>query len=200
MKLSAFTHRLITLVNNLSAGLTQLATDAEKDELEPAPAGPPGPMGPQGPKGDKGDRGDRGPVGPKGDKGDTGPMGPPGPPGGTTEEPPPPPPPPPPTDAKGLYVKDGKLFTKNGNEFLVRGIESMCGTDAWNAGAATWCETQKALGANTISPLWQSSQISVPRLTAWLDTARSAGLIVGFNADHVPDGRQWLCTKPIVDL
>ncbi len=107
---------------------------------------------------------------------------------------------PPVTGKTGLYVSNGKLFTKNGTEFVVRGIESMCGSDAFNAGPATWCNMQKGFGANTISPLWQASQSSVARLTVWMDAARSSGLVVGFNADHIPDGRAWLCTKPIVDL
>lgn len=218
MKLSDFAKRLVTLTNNLSTGLSQLAVDAEKDELlppTPGPAGPPGPKGdtgPAGPKGDKGDKGSTGATGPKGDTGAIGPTGPTGPkgetspPGGTgatTPEPPGPtaPPPPPPVQGKmGLYVQNGKLFTKNGTEFVVRGYESMCGSDAFNAGPAAWCATQKALNGNTISPLWQSSQSSPERLKIWLDAARAAGLVVGFNVDHIPDGRAFLKQKSIVDL
>lgn len=202
LKISDLVKRLVVLVNNLSTGLVQIAADAEQDELVPVPAGPPGPMGPVGPKGDKGDKGDRGATGatgPKGDKGDTGPMGPPG--GTGPVEPPPPPPPPPPVEGKkGLYVANGKLYTKNGAEFVVRGIESMCGSDAFNAGPADWCATQKAMNANTISPLWQNSQTGLDRLKVWLDTARAAGLVVGSNFDHTGDGRAFACTKEVVDL
>ncbi len=206
MKLSDFAKRLVTLINNLSTGVAQLAADAEKDELVPVPAGPPGPKGD---KGDKGDRGDRGPKGDKGDTGATGPMGPAAPvtpgPTGPVEPPGPtgptaPPPPPPVEGKKGLYVQGGKLFTKNGAEFVVRGIESMCGSDAFNAGPAAWCATQKAMNANTISPLWQNSQIGTDRLKVWLDAIRAAGLVCGFNFDHIPDGRAFACKKEIVDL
>lgn len=220
MKLSDFTRRLITLVNNLSTGLTQLAVEAEQDELLPATAGPPGPKGDPGatgPAGPKGDRGDRGATGPKGDTGAQGAIGPTGPTGPKGETSPPDPgptgptgepgptgptgePSPPVEGKKGLFVSNGKLYTKNGTEFVVRGYESMCGSDAFNAGPAAWCATQKALGANTISPLWQSSQSSPSRLKTWLDAARAAGLVVGCNFDHIPDGRAYACQKEIVDL
>lgn len=195
LKISELIKHLVVLVNNLSTGLTQIAAVAEKDELIPVPAGPPGPPGP------KGDKGDPGPAGPKGDKGDKGATGATGPAGGTVEPPPPPPPPPPPVEGKkGLYVSNGKLYTKNGTEFVVRGIESMCGSDAFNAGPAAWCATQKAMNANTISPLWQSSQSGLDRLKVWLDAAKAAGLIVGSNFDHIPDGRAFACRKEVVEL
>jgi hypothetical protein len=196
LKISDLVKRLVTLVNNLSTGLTLIAADAEKDELLPAPVGLPGP------KGDKGDKGDPGPKGDKGDKGATGATGPAG--GAVTppvEPPPPPPPPPPPVEGKkGLYVDNGVLRTKNGTEFVIRGYESMCGSDSYNAGPAAWCQTQKTLNANTISPLWQASQANAARLKVWLDAARAANLVVGFNIDHIPDGRSFLKQKAIVDL
>jgi hypothetical protein len=201
LKISDLVKRLVVLVNNLSTGLTQIASDAEKDELLPVPAGP---VGPPGPKGDTGATGPMGPKGDKGDKGATGATGPTGPAGGTVTppvDPPLPPPPPPPVEGrKGLFVSNGKLYTKNGAEFVVRGIESMCGSDAFNAGPSAWCATQKAMNANTISPLWQNSQISTDRLKVWLDATREAGLACGFNFDHIPDGRDFACKKEIVDL
>lgn len=212
MKVSELVKRLITVTQGVVTALQAIVVEAEASEAIPVPAGPPGPTGPQGPKGDKGDTGNAGPTGPRGNvgatgpKGDTGAQGPTGPVGGTGVTGPVDPGPTGPVDPgpvegkKGLFVKDGKLFTKNGTEFVVRGIESMCGTDAFNAGPAAWCATQKALGANTISPLWQNSQIGLDRMKLWLDTARAAGLCVGFNSDHVGTGRDWLCSPVIVGL
>ena len=114
---------------------------------------------------------------------------------------PPIPPVPPVTGKKGLYVSNGKLYTKNGTEFAVRGVESMCGSDAYNAGPATWCAMQRdVFKANTISPLWQTSQANEARLKVWMNAAKAAGLVVGFNADHIPDGRAWLCLPWVVAL
>lgn len=200
MKISDLAKRLLKINQDTAAALQQVIVDAEKDELVPLPAGPKGDKGDPGPKGDKGDKGDPGPVGPTGPAG-SGPATPPGPTGPVTPPGPTGPTAPPPVEGKkGLYVSNGKLYTKNGTEFVVRGFESMCGSDALNAGPATWCATQKALNANTISPLWQSSQASATRLKVWLDAARAAGLVVGFNVDHIADGRAFLKQAEIVTL
>ncbi len=173
MKISDVVKRLVVLTNNLSTGLTQLATDVEKDETPPVVVPPvviPPVVVP--------------PV-----------VVPP------VVVPPVVPPVVTPVEGKkGLYVDGGKLRTKNGAEFVVRGIESMCGSDAFNSGPVSWCATQKAMNANTIAPLWQNSQASPERLKVWLDTARAAGLVVGSNFDHIPDGRAFACRKEIVDL
>jgi hypothetical protein len=111
--------------------------------------------------------------------------------------------PPPPTPApthRGLYVDGSKLRTRSGAELRLRGIELMVGTDAANAGFPALCATLKAFGANCVSPLFQGSFGSVPTVRAFCDAARAAGLVVGVNADHQPNGRAWLCAPELVAL
>lgn len=102
------------------------------------------------------------------------------------QQPPPTTPPPvtPTVPVPGLFVKEGKLYSKKGIEFLIRGVESMYNVDSFNAGADTWCKTQKSLGANTISPLFQGVYGAVSKVKAVCDAARANQLAVGVNADH----------------
>jgi hypothetical protein len=109
----------------------------------------------------------------------------------------------PPTPAPtkpGLYVDGGKLRTKSGAEFVVRGMEIMLGQDALNRGFANVIADIKALGCNAISPLFQGTNGSTANVKAFCDAAKSAGMVVGVNADHQPNGRAWLTAPAMVTL
>jgi len=116
-------------------------------------------------------------------------------------QPPPPvnPPPPPPMGSHPrLYTAGGKLYTRNGEEVQLRGIELMILTDVLNVGPVEIAKRCKALGANTISPLFRASSSSAAAVQAWCDAAKAEGLIIGVNADHISGGRAWLCKPEIV--
>lgn len=156
----------------------RLIANAVLDETPepPAPTGVTGPVEPPAPTG---------PTAP------TGPVEPPAPTGPTgTPEP----------MRTGLYVSGGRLYTKKGIEAKLRGVEMMAGQDAFNVGYPTLMTTLKGLGANCVSPLFQGSFGSIERVRQFCEAARQAGLIVGVNADHQPNGRSWLNTGGMVEL
>jgi uncharacterized protein YndB with AHSA1/START domain len=109
-------------------------------------------------------------------------------------------PPPVNTGRVRLYVDGNKLRTKNGTAFQVRGIEHMYGVDEFNVGPAQIVDRLKALGANSVGPLFQGANGSVARVKAYLDAARAAGLVVGVNGDHQTGGRAWLTDPAMVTL
>jgi hypothetical protein len=147
--------------------------------------GPTGPTGGTGSTGPTGSTGSTGSTGPTGSTGTTGPTGPTGPVTGKT----------------GLWVDGSTLRTKNGSPVQIRGLEAMYGTDAMNVGPVEFCKRMKALGANTISPLFNSGNNanSVANVKALCDAARAEGLLVGVNADHA-GGRTWLNNPQLVTL
>jgi hypothetical protein len=115
---------------------------------------------------------------------------------------------PPVTGARTNIYVDGKtLRTPKGKPFVARGIELMYGPSS-ASNAARVCATVKALGANTISPLFQPGQSNVSAFRGLLDAAKAAGLVVGFNCDHFTNGvsnpplnnRQILCQPSVVAL
>lgn len=164
--------------NALQERVDLLITKAEVDETvePPAPTGATGPVEP---------------PAPTGTTGTTGPVEPPAPTGPTgTPEP----------IRTGLFVLNGRLWTKKGIEVKLRGIEMMAGQDAFNVGYPTLMTTLKGLGANCVSPLFQGSFGSIERVRQFCEAARQAGLIVGVNADHQPNGRSWLNTGGMVEL
>lgn len=106
--------------------------------------------------------------------------------------------PPKPSAYPGLYADSATLRTKSGSPVSVRGIELMYGQNAHMLGPAGVCALVKALGGNTLSPLFQPSH-STPAIVASLCTAaRSAGLLIGVNADHIDAGRNWLSQREMV--
>lgn len=189
----------------------------------PGPGGQPGPRGATGANGSTGQRGATGPQGPQGIQGvpgiqgPVGPQGPIGPTGPAATTPPVTPPvvppvtppvtppvvPPvtPPTGKTGLYVDGSTLRTKNGTAVTLRGYEMMYGPGSRAIGPVEYCKRMKALGANTIAPLFQTAEgsNSVASVQALCDAARAEGLIVGVNADHA-GGRSWLSNPALITL
>ncbi len=107
---------------------------------------------------------------------------------------------PPVTGKTGLYVDGGKLRTKNGAEFQIRGIEMMVNGDTDRAGYRTVLEMCKTFGANAVAPLFQGTTGTVAKVKEFIDVARSIGLVVGVNSDHQPNGRSWLNSPAMVTL
>lgn len=163
---------------------TQAATIARLEAII-AGGGSTGPTGPTGGTGSTGPTGSTGSTGPTGPTGTTGPTGPTGPVTGKT----------------GLWVDGSTLRTKNGSAVVIRGLEMMYGTDAMNVGPVEFCKRMKALGANTVSPLFNSGSgaNSVANVKALCDAARAEGMLVGVNADHA-GGRNWLNNPQLVTL
>jgi hypothetical protein len=91
-----------------------------------------------------------------------------------------------------LFVDGSQVKTKSGVPVQIRGIEHMYGVDEFNVGPVGMVARMKALGANTVSPLFQGANGSVARVTAYIAAARAAGLLVGVNCDHQSNGRAWL--------
>jgi hypothetical protein len=75
----------------------------------------------------------------------------------------------------------------------------MFGLDAFNVGYTELMNRVKALGANTVSPLFQKSHNTLAHVKAFCDAARVAGLLVGVNADHA-GGRTWINSSGMVEL
>lgn len=213
---------------NLTAVDAMIVT-AEADEAKapvvtqgpPGPTGPAGATGPQGIRGATGAAGSRGatgaqgPAGPQGVPGPVGPMGPVGPTGpvagptggtgstgstgstgatgGTGTNPQP--------GKTGLWVDGKVLRTKNGDPLILRGYEMMYGPGSMSIGPVEYCRRMKALGANCIAPLFQTSggANTVGAVKALCDAARAEGLIMGVNADHA-GSRTWLRNPQLVAL
>jgi hypothetical protein len=104
------------------------------------------------------------------------------------------------TARAGMYVDGGKLRTKNGAELVLRGMEIMIGQDSVNRGLANVIADIKAMGCNGVSPLFQGTNGSTANVKAFCDLAKAAGMVVGVNADHQPNGRAWLCDPDRVTL
>lgn len=179
----------------------------------PGPTGPQGPTGPTGPQGSpgvtgaRGSTGSPGPTGSRGPQGPTGPTGPQGPTGPTGPAASPQPSAVPsavpssipsaipsgtvPPGKSRLWVDGKSLRTKVGDEVLYRGIELMAGpTVAGNIqGSVNAC---KSYGCNGVGPLYNEWIGNVEQIfnvmKAHVAACRAAGLIVGVNTDHFPNG------------
>lgn len=75
----------------------------------------------------------------------------------------------------------------------------MFGVDAFNVGYGELMGRMKALGANAVSPLFQNSHKTIAHVKGFCDAARTAGLVVGVNADHA-GGRSWINSPAMVEL
>jgi hypothetical protein len=85
-----------------------------------------------------------------------------------------------------IRVVDNHLFDRWGERFAVRSIESMFGNGTSNA--ASFVAGHKALGANALGPLPNSSVSSVADIEELLAAAYAEGLVIGLNADHTNQG------------
>ena len=111
-----------------------------------------------------------------------------------------PPTPVPSTNKTGLYVDGGTLRTKNGSPVVIRGIEMMYGPTSVS-NTTTVINNIKNFGANALGPLFQSGNPSSDAAVQnCINIARSKGLIVGVNADHTGDGRNWIKKQSIVQM
>lgn len=110
----------------------------------------------------------------------------------------------PPTGARPrAYLDGGKVLkTKSGNAFTIRGIEVSYDNDCVTLGPVGVCKLVKALGGNTISPLFSDGNGDLSKVKAICDAALAEGLFVLVNADHqeTEGGREWLCAPGMVTL
>ena len=82
----------------------------------------------------------------------------------------------------GLWTDGPVLRRKSGAAVVLRGVESFYGDDA-ASNPTLWVAQQTAFGANSVAPLVQNSQFTIPRLTALLDATAAAGVVLGLNFD-----------------
>lgn len=88
-----------------------------------------------------------------------------------------------------IRVIDNHLCDRWGKPFAVRSIESMFGNGSSNA--AAFVAGHRALGANALGPLPNSSVSSATAIDGLLAAAYAAGLVVGLNADHTNQGEKF---------
>jgi len=88
-----------------------------------------------------------------------------------------------------IRVVGNHLCDRWGKPFALRSIESMFGNGTSNASA--FVAGHKALGANALGPLPNSSVSSVSSIEALLAAAYAAGLVIGLNADHTNQGERF---------
>lgn len=109
----------------------------------------------------------------------------------------------------GRLRTSGRQFIRaSGAAFLPRGVELMY-DDTAASNPTHVCSIVAGWGANTISPLFKPAQRNAASINAFLNAARAANLVVGFNADHAREDlgqdpsrneatRAWLCEPAIV--
>jgi hypothetical protein len=99
--------------------------------------------------------------------------------------------PPPPAPAE-LTIANGKLCLTNGAPVVMQVLELSYGDSDIQYGADRLCALAKSLGFNAISPLFGNTSGTLANMKLIGDAALRAGLIIGFNGDHVTAGRAWL--------
>jgi hypothetical protein len=99
-----------------------------------------------------------------------------------------------------LTIANGKLCLSTGTPVVMQVLELSYGDSDRTFGADKLCALAKSLGFNAISPLFGDSHGTVERMREIGDAALRAGLIIGFNGDHVSNGRAWLTDPARVAL
>jgi hypothetical protein len=94
-----------------------------------------------------------------------------------------------------IRVVGNQMRDRRGNAFAIRGIESMFGNGS--SDAVPFVAGHKALGANTVSPLPNSSVATADAVQSLVDAAYQAGLVLGLNADHANQGERFFQNKDI---
>lgn len=96
-----------------------------------------------------------------------------------------------------LYVDGPVLRSRNGAALQLRGIELMYGP-ASSADPARSVSACKSFGANAIGPLYEFTDMT--KIRAHLVAARAGNVLVGFNVDHISNGRSFLVRPDVVAL
>ena len=86
-----------------------------------------------------------------------------------------------------IRVVGNHLYDRGGKPFAVRSIESMFGSDS-ASNAKAFVAGHKALGANALGPLPNSTATSTTSIEALLAAAYEAGMVIGLNGDHTNQG------------
>ncbi len=89
-----------------------------------------------------------------------------------------------------IRVVGNHLCDRWGKPFALRSIESMFGSNG-SSNATAFVAGHKALGANALGPLPNSSAMSAGNIEGLLAAAYEAGLVVGLNADHSNQGEKF---------
>jgi hypothetical protein len=98
-----------------------------------------------------------------------------------------------------IRVVGNRMRDRYGDPFAIRGIESMYG-DTGRSNPMAWVAGHKALGANTLGPLPNSSSTSIAAIQSLVDAAYQNGMIVGLNADHTGAGASFFQRSDVVSL
>jgi hypothetical protein len=102
------------------------------------------------------------------------------------------PPTPTPAPSGELTILNNKLCLSNGTPVVMQVLELSYGDSDIAFGADKLCALAKSLGFNAVSPLFGNTSGTLANMKLIGDAAKRAGLIIGFNGDHVSDGRAWL--------